>query len=31
MESVIRLEHVEKIYTGGKDEVEALRDVSLSV
>lgn len=31
MEPVIRLEHVEKIYTGGKDEVEALRDVSLSV
>ena len=31
MEPVIRLEHVEKVFTDGKDELKALRGVSLSV
>ena len=31
MNSVIRLEHIEKKFSGGKEEVEALRDVSLDI
>ena len=31
MNPVIRLEHIEKVFSGGKNEVEALRDVSLEV
>ena len=31
MEPVIRLEHIEKVFTDGKEDFEALRDVSLEV
>ena len=31
MEPVIRLEHIEKVFTDGKEDFEALRDVSLTV
>ena len=31
MKPVIRLEHIEKVFHDGKDDFEALRDVSLDV
>ena len=31
MKPVIRLEHIEKVFTDGKEDFEALRDVSLEV